>query len=401
MIVDIACAADRVRAAIIKPLEPRRIASSIARAVAQWRSRDHVRRRRIVAEIASRSGFSIALLDESIDALLRPFSAEALDAFAVKAHGRAEIVAFIMAGNAAGAGLHEVVIALLAGAGALIKSASSEPFFFAEFAATLAEIDPELGARLAIFKWNRANRDLTAQLISYAKLLVAYGDDATITALARNRRFIGFGSRVSAAVVVSSARNAARLNEIAEMIAIDASLYEQLGCLSPHHVFVVDTTPVSAHDLAARIAEQLRDVATRLPAPKRIPLQDATAIRRVRESARWRAIAGEQIELLESARLDWTVVFDPAASFSVSPGYRTLFVSAVRNGDELARRLEPAAPYLESLAIAAEDSAATSIRQALEPFRIPRICAPGEMQSPTLEWHHGGGAFLNLMTIAQ
>jgi hypothetical protein len=25
------------------------------------------------------------------------------------------------------------------------------------------------------------------------------------------------------------------------------------------------------------------------------------------------------------------------------------------------------------------------------------VCAPGEMQSPPLDWRHGGGAFLDLM----
>jgi hypothetical protein len=28
---------------------------------------------------------------------------------------------------------------------------------------------------------------------------------------------------------------------------------------------------------------------------------------------------------------------------------------------------------------------------------IPYLCAPGEMQSPPLDWRHSGGGFLDLM----
>jgi hypothetical protein len=28
---------------------------------------------------------------------------------------------------------------------------------------------------------------------------------------------------------------------------------------------------------------------------------------------------------------------------------------------------------------------------------IPYVCAPGEMQSPPLDWRHGGGGFLDTM----
>jgi hypothetical protein len=31
---------------------------------------------------------------------------------------------------------------------------------------------------------------------------------------------------------------------------------------------------------------------------------------------------------------------------------------------------------------------------------IPYVCAPGEMQSPPLDWRHGGGGFLDVMVGA-
>ena len=399
--VDIASTVRRIRSALAVPLEARRIASSIARAAAAWRDRENHRRRNAAKEMSLHTGFSTRLLDESIDALLRPFSAEALDTLVNKARHRAELVSFVMAGNAAGAGIHELVIALLAGAGVLIKSASSEPVFFAAFAETLREIDPELGRRIAVFNWSRENRELTAHLIASADLLVAYGNDSTIAALTGDRMFIGFGSRVSAAALAIDNAGERELSELAAKVAHDAALYEQLGCLSPHHVFIVGSTIDSARNFAQLVVAELERIANQLPGPAQIPLRDAAAIRRVREVARWRAIAGEPIGLFEGPRLSWTLIFDPDASFSVSPGYRTLFVSVVSDAVELVRRLDAAAPYLESLAIAADELIGAAIQAALEPFGIPLICKLGEMQSPPLEWRHGGGRFLDLMTTAR
>ena len=105
-----------------------------------------------------------------------------------------------MAGNVAGAGMHEVAIALIAGASLLIKTASTEPIFFTEFARTLAEIDPEVGSRITVLNWSRERGDLTAMITEKCDRVVAYGDDATISSLAHGGKLIGFGSRVSGAV---------------------------------------------------------------------------------------------------------------------------------------------------------------------------------------------------------
>src|SRR5271156_3177074 len=79
---------------------------------------------------------------------------------------RPKTIGFIAAGNVAGAGIHEIAIALIAGARMIVKTASAEPIFFAQFARTLAEIDPDAAARIEVVHWSRARADLTAALIA-------------------------------------------------------------------------------------------------------------------------------------------------------------------------------------------------------------------------------------------
>src|SRR5580692_5400849 len=186
-----------------------RMADSLARAFELWRDRNYARRRDAITAIADAAGYSIAMLENSIDALLKPFTDDALKAMAARIsadnrNNKPKTVGFIAAGNVAGAGIHEIAIALLAGARVLIKTASAEPIFFAEFARMLAEVDREAGARIEVLNWGRARTDLTAELIAKCDRVVAYGDDATIESLRKRSNVIGFGSRASAALIDAS-----------------------------------------------------------------------------------------------------------------------------------------------------------------------------------------------------
>ena len=63
------------------------MAEALARAFELWRDRDYARRREAIAAIARSAGYSVAMLENSIDALLKPFTIDAL-----KSIGRAGFV---------------------------------------------------------------------------------------------------------------------------------------------------------------------------------------------------------------------------------------------------------------------------------------------------------------------
>jgi len=413
---DIASAAARVRGA--EDINPGadRMAKALARAFELWRDRDYARRRETIAAIARSAGYSVAILENSIDALLKPFTSDALKSIAARVSSsggidRPKTAGFIAAGKVAGAGLHEIAIALVAGAGVVIKTASAEPIFFAEFARTLAEIDRDAGARIEVLHWSRARADLTAALIANCERVVAYGDDLTIESLHNRPNVIGFGSRVSAAVVAPSATDPSRIDRVAELLARDVALFEQLGCLSLHHVFVVSPAGGVARDLAIRMSAALERIGESMP-PAKIPLRDAAEIRGVRERARWRRIAGEPVELFEGRGLEWTVVFEPRPSlfapravledsFKISPGFRTVHVTGVRDLGEFRDCIADVSGRIEAMAVAGDESEAADIGATVAAIGIPYVCAPGEMQSPPLDWRHGGGGFIDMMVGAR
>ena len=410
---DIATAAARLRAGYRTAPDPLRTADTLVRAVALWTDRNYARRRDAIAQIARQAGYSVGLLDASLDALLKPFSHAALNSLAAQVSNsgrpdRPRVLGFIMAGNVAGAGMHEIAIGLIAGAGLIVKTASTEPVFFDEFARTLSELDREVASRIVVFNWSRARVDLTASIAAHCDRVVAYGDDATIESLHNIPAVIGFGSRVSCAVVAPGALVPARIDAVAESLARDVALFEQLGCLSPHQIFVVNQRGDAAREFASRLAIALEGLAYSMP-PAKIPLREAAEITGLRERARWRRIYGEPIELVEGLRLGWTVVFEPESrrddpsheSFKISPGFRTVYVTGVRDESQVRASLTTASGIIEAVAVAGDDLETRRISAMLAALGISYVSAPGEMQSPPLVWRHGGGAFLDMMVASR
>jgi len=122
----------------------------------------------------------------------------------------------------------------------------------------------------------------------------------------------------------------------------------------------------------------------------------------VRERVRWRAIGGQAVRLWEGPLPGWTVIYDRDADFTASPGFRTVFVSPFRNATNLEHRLAPVAGKVEAMGLATEptidgDEYVASLRTVVENTGASYVCEPGVMQSPPIDWPHGGGAFLRSM----
>ena len=362
----------------------------------------------LVERIADSSGYSTPLLAASIEALLAPFLDSArLEAFAHKLQSRRDLIGFVMPGNIAGGGLHEVTIALLAGCGVLIKPATAEPCFFREFADAIARCDGAVGRRIAVLDWERDETALTAAMRECCDRIAVLGDDQTVATfdlraanrIGRNDHLATFGERLSCALVVDDRHSIDSESASARMLARDIVLFEQRGCLSPHHVFVEDkhADGVVSVAFAARLASALERLACDLP-PAILRLEDAVAIRSVRENARWRMLGGREVRLWEGSAFGWTVIFDRDSAFSASPGFRTIRVSPFSNLDDLAHRLEPVAARLEACSIAGFDRLNDETRALLQRSGATYLCEAGTAQSPPIEWLHGGGTFLRAFT---
>lgn len=388
--------AKHLRDAAAIPLPPAQAAAAIAAACALWRDPSYERRRRTIAMIAGNSGYCEALLSESLDALLAPFTAGAMQSFAAKVVKHApRLIGFVMPGNVVGAGLHELAQALILGAAVLVKSASAEPLFFAQFARTIGEIDPAVTARISVLSFGRAHSALARALQDNCDEMVVFGDDETVEALSRGGCVTGFGARLSGALLSREAIAPAASDAIADGLARDITLFEQCGCLSPHHIFIEDPTRLEARRFAGCLAVALDRLARTLPPPRALDPGVAAAIRGVREASRWRKLGGDTVDLWEGNALSWSVIYDAAASFRVSLLYRTVFVTPVSDFTDFKAKLEAVSNRIEAFAVADPAHRFDDACAWLTEAGVSYLASTGMMQSPPFEWPHGKGAFLN------
>ena len=384
----------RLRQTLAHPFPAHRAIDALATTFDRWREPRFPDRRAALAKIGAASRWSIELLDESIDALLAPFSRDALLSFASTSTPRGRLGGFILPANVPGAGIHEVAATLVTGGAAFIKTSHREPIFFHAFAQTLLDVDRAIGSLLEVTTFGREREDLTRLMLMECDFIAALGDDASVARLNNNGRLFGFGSRTSGALI--SLASPANIVRLATAIARDVVLFEQQGCLSPHHIFIADADDAAARDFVTFLADVMNKFAATFP-PAKLSFNTAAAIRRVRERARWRSIGGYRIEVFEGADMAWTVVFDPEARFTLSPGYRTVTVSTLRDSGDLAARLAPVAGRLEAFALAAPASSRARFLDVLAGAGVTYVCDPGRMQSPPFNWPHGGGAFLDFL----
>ncbi len=122
-------------------------------------------------------------------------------------------------------------------------------------------------------------------------------------------RLFGFGSRTSGALI--SLAPPANFATLATALARDVVLFEQQGCLSPHHIFIADADGAAARDFATFfVGRAMNMFAATLP-PATLSFNAAAAIRRFASARDGARSATHRIELFEGADLAWTVVFDP------------------------------------------------------------------------------------------
>ena len=278
------------------------------------------------------------------------------------------VILHIVSGNTPHAALQSLIRGLLLGSHNLCKL-PSEGLPVAE--AFVAGLPEALRSRVEL---SAARPDTW---LAAADAIIVFGSDETVAHFRKlalpDQTFLGYGHRVSLGIVFEDAGF-----ESAPRAALDASLFDQQGCLSPHCIYVADRP----EEYAARLAVEMECVQRTLPRSKLI-LSEAAAISEIRETSRFRAAAGQDVRLWEGEA--WTVIFDADPVFSASVLNRVIFVRPLP--DDLATALALARPFLSTIAIwpntqrFAEQSAALG---------ASRVCALGRMQEPAWTWRQDG-----------
>src|SRR5271154_192273 len=172
-----------------------------------------------------------------------------------------EFQVHIAAGNIPNPALTSIVFGLLTRSAQFVKCASGATFLPRLFAHSIYDADPKLGACLEIAGWRGGNLDLENVLFAEADCVTATGDDETLSTI-RSRlpvktRFLGHGHRVSFGFVAQEVLYGSRAKKIVAAAVDDVIAWNQLGCLSPHVIYIQLGGEVAPEHFAQLLAEEL------------------------------------------------------------------------------------------------------------------------------------------------
>ena len=320
-----------------------------------------------------------------------------LDEFrpAARGHGRQaafgpRLAVHVFSGNVPGVAVTSLVRSLLVKSATLGKTAVGEPLLASLFARGIAAEDAGLGSCLAVTYWPGGDEEMERAALGKADLVVAYGGAESVESVRARTpagaRFVGYGPKLSFGVVGRGGLSEERAAESACAAALDASTFDQQGCVSPHLFYVEEGGEVSPREWAALLAREMAAVERDLPRGSLAP-SESSAIRQLRAHAEF---AGGMELHASPEGTAWTVIYDPDPAFSASCLNRVVRVKPVASLDQVAGRVERYASVLQTVGVAASPEATLALASALGRVGASRVTSLGSMAWPPPDWHHDG-----------
>lgn len=408
----------RNREKFLAPRPTQSLIELLCHVAGRWLEADYPFRRYVLAQSPEATGFSAATVAAGLDNFFRQFTPENFEALLAQELGHTrrldemvsnaaeerqrraasargpELIAHVAAGNIPNPALMSLTLGLLTRSAQFLKCATGADFLPRMFAHSLYDADRKLGSCLEIAVWRGGHAALEGALFAGADCVTATGSDETLAKirarLPGRTRFLGYGHRVSFAFVAGGVLGGAGTKNIAERAAADVVAWNQLGCLSPHVIYVQDNGAVSAEEFAGALAEELARREKAEPRGK-IPAEMAAAIATRRAFYEVRAAHSPDTKFWRSENsTDWTVVYEADPLFQISCLHRFIYVKAAKDLATVLQNAGQMHGQVSTVGMAAPEDKAREMAGQLARWGVTRICPLGQMQNPPLTWRHDG-----------
>ena len=305
-----------------------------------------------------------------------------------------EFLVHIAAGNIPNPSLMSIVLGLLTRSAQFVKCASGSALLPRLFAHSIYEADHKLGACLEVAEWRGGNAALEDILCAEADCVTATGGDETLAAIRSKlpvkTRFLGYGHRVSFGYVAGESLYGRAAKEIIGAAATDVVAWNQLGCLSPHIIYVENGGNVMPSRFAELLAEELDRREASEPRGE-LPRETAATIASRRAIYDVRAAHSPETRLWRSKdSTAWTVVYESDARFQASCLNRFIYVKPVTDLTDALQNADAVRGKISTVGLAAPEHRGKEMAAQLARWGATRVCPLGQMQNPPLTWRHDG-----------
>jgi hypothetical protein len=384
-----------------------------------WLEADYSFRKHALALGPAQTGFSRETLARGLDNFFKQLTRENCHALLVQEFGDAkrldalcatpveqkqnrmaiisapEFQVHIAAGNIPNPTLTSMVFGLLTRSAQFVKCASGASFLPRLFAHSIYEADPKLGACLEVAEWRGGNAALENALFAEADCVSATGSDETLDEIRKRlplkTRFLGYGYRLSFGFVASGDLYGSSAKKIVTRAADDVVAWNQLGCLSPHVVYVQTGGEVFPEHFAQMLADELEKREVSEPRGE-LPAEHAAAITTRRGIYEVRAAHSPETtrHWCSEDSTAWTVIYEADARFQLSCLNRFIYVKGVADLKTALENADSVRGKVSTVGIAAPEEKTNEIAMQLARWGATRICPLGQMQNPPLTWRHDG-----------
>src|SRR4051812_29759283 len=325
-----------------------------------------------------------------------------------------ELIAHFAAGNVPNPALMSMVLGILTRSAQFVKCSKGAALLPRLFAHSLREADPQLASCLEVADWRgealsgkdsgkgKADRngELTSTLIDEADCVTVTGSDETLERIRLQvpvtKAFLGYGHRLSFGFVANGVLTGLNAKKVVARAADDVVAWNQLGCLSPHVIYVEHGGTVSAEQFAMFLADELASREQFEPRGE-LPVEIAAAISSRRSLYELRAAHGEKDADAPQTRLwcsqnstAWTVVYESDPRFQTSCLHRFIYVKGVTDLKEALQSADPVRGKVSTVGVAATEDKMQPIASELARWGASRVCPLGKMQQPPVTWRHDG-----------
>ncbi len=383
-----------------------------------WLQPDYPFRKIALEQGPAATGFSSATLAAGLDAFFRQLTAENLRALVVQELGHAqrldafsatnaesaaqraafasgpEFLVHIAAGNIPNPTLLSIILGVLVRSAQFVKCARGAAFLPRLFAHSLYDADSKLGSCLEIAEWRGGSNDLETTLFNEADCVTATGSDETLSEIRRHipikTRFLGYGHRVSFGFIAHEALSGFNPKKVAALAATDVVAWNQLGCLSPHVIYVEHGGGLTAEQFAEMLSGELARREQSEPRGE-LPPESAAVIASKRAFYEVRAAhSPETRHWCSENSTAWTVIYEADPRFQLSCLNRFVYVKGVTSLTEALQNADSIRGQVSTVGLAATEDKSPALAAQLARWGVTRVCPLGRMQDPPLLWRHDG-----------
>lgn len=301
-----------------------------------------------------------------------------------------EVIGHICAGNILGIAAFEMILDKLIDAASWIKVPTEEPVFGALYAKSIEEIDPKLAYSIAVLPFGSGDKRVREFLFSKSNIVRATGGEQariSLTDLAKkhNIPISGHWHKFSF-ITLSREYMDERASQVAELVSLDVTAWDQQGCFSPQEIFVETGGEVDPIKFAELLAEEMET--TSIALPKGVNSGKMQVLDGYHQYFK-KEMMGYPVKIFPSATHQWLVIYDGTTeNVEPSPLFRVIRVKPVNDIMEIPKLVKPIGSFLQTVGVAIPNNRLIPFADAIGEVGATNIRAISSMtlQKPWEPW---------------